>query len=91
MRAGAVQPFTRLGHKVSDVCLRSGRVLGAHRCAGPNPADIPIEQRARFERVINLKAAKAIGHEVPAELALQADKMIQRSGGDSSPARLRLP
>ena len=44
---------------------------------GTSPAVIPVEQPTNFELVVNLRAARAIGHEVPAGLVLRANTVVE--------------
>ena len=64
------------GPRLTDTFRQWARMV-AKILRGSSPSDIPVEQPARFELVINLKAANAIGLNVPASLVARADKVIE--------------
>ena len=44
---------------------------------GAKPADLPVQLPTKFEMIVNLKAAKALGLTVPESILLRADEVIQ--------------
>jgi putative ABC transport system substrate-binding protein len=52
-------------------------VYAARVLRGTKPSDLPIEQSARFEFVLNLKAARALNIQVPTSILLRADEVIE--------------
>jgi putative ABC transport system substrate-binding protein len=71
--AGALAGY---GARISDLYRQRAKIT-AQVLRGTKPGDIPVQQPDRFELVINLRAAKAIGIEVPATLVARVDKLIE--------------
>ena len=65
-----------LGPSYSDLYRRAATYVDKI-LAGAKPADLPVEQPAKFEMIVNLKAVKVLGFDLPALLLARADEVIE--------------
>jgi len=67
-----------IGYGGTDAELyRRGAYFVDRILSGAKPGDLPIEQATRFELVINMKTAKALGIKIPQSILLRADEVIK--------------
>lgn len=65
------------GPNLSGLVRQSGGLIGKV-LRGARPSDLPVERPSRFDLVVNVKTAKALGFTIPPSLQLRADQIIEQ-------------
>ena len=85
LKLPAIYPFTDMVAEGGLICHSTNPVEESRRAAGyvdrilkgEKPGDLPVQALTKYQIVINLKTAKALGLAVPPALLAQADKVIE--------------